>query len=136
VPILILVDNNRVLFYPGNSTIPTVVYGQGGNFNTSTSGSGLTGFGQPWGVEVDSFNNVYISDDVGSRILKYPPGSTTPTRVWGTNQCSFTVTNGCNQGGTVGPSSLCGQGALRVTPTGQLLVADTGNQRILSLPMV
>src|SRR5271168_4156556 len=84
-----------------------VVYGQGGSF---TSGKGNKGgvsanslYG-PNGIALDSGGNLYVADSYNSRVLFYPAGSTTATRVYGQGG-SFT-TGGSNEGGVSAKSSL------------------------------
>jgi hypothetical protein len=90
-------NNNRVLFYPSGSTTATRVYGQNGNFTSNVAGVTANSFNNPQAIAVDSGGNVYISDEDNNRVLYYPAGSTTATRVYGQGG-SFT-SNGVNMGG-------------------------------------
>jgi sugar lactone lactonase YvrE len=77
---------NRVLYYPPGSLTPSRVYGQAGNFSGSTANLGgisADSLNRPTGVAVDSSGGLYIGDSQNYRVLYYPPGSTTATRVYG-----------------------------------------------------
>jgi len=119
-------SNNRVLHFPGTSTIPDRVYGQNGSFTTngtSTSANGLSG---PRGVWGDG-EGLYIADLGNSRVLYFPGTSTTATRVYG-QQGSFT-SNTPDLGG-VSADSL-DQPWLARPYAGGVFIADWNNHRVL-----
>jgi hypothetical protein len=122
--------NHRVLYYPAGTTTATRVYGQGGIFTTNTANNGgisANSLSSPEGVVVDSSNNVYIADRANNRVLYYPSGTTTATRVYGQGG-SFT-TNTANNGGI---SANSFSAPIDVTLiAGNLYVADNANCRIL-----
>ena len=92
--------NNRVLFYPAGSTTATRVYGQLGSFTTNTVNKGGISADSlcfPFGVALDSSDNLYVTDFGNNRVLFYPAGSTTATRVYG--QLGSFTTNTANTGG-------------------------------------
>ncbi|HNN06816.1 MAG TPA: NHL repeat-containing protein, partial [Leptospiraceae bacterium] len=62
--------NNRVLYYPPNSTAASLVFGQT-NFTGNAPGTTATTLNTPRGVAVDSANRLYIMDNVNSRVLGY-----------------------------------------------------------------
>ena len=127
-------NNNRVLFYPYGSTTSTRVYGQFGSFTTNASNAGTVTANtlyNPTGVVVDSSGNVYISDYYNNRVLFYPSGSTTATRVYGQGG-SFT-TNTPNKGG-VSANSLYNPEGLMLDSSGNLYIADYNNSRVLFYP--
>jgi hypothetical protein len=77
--------NNRVLYYAGTSATASRVYGQAGNFTTSTINNGGASANSLWGpsrVVVDA-GGVYVSDVSNWRVLYYAGTSTTATRVYG-----------------------------------------------------
>ncbi|HEY1354057.1 MAG TPA: NHL repeat-containing protein [Ktedonobacteraceae bacterium] len=124
-------NNNRVLFFPGGSTTATRVYGQAGSFTTSTNNKGgvsANSLSHPGGVALDSSNNLYIADSNNNRVLFFPSGSTTATRVYGQGG-SFT-TNFGNKGG-VTADSQDGPVGLLLDHANNLYVADTENNRVL-----
>jgi sugar lactone lactonase YvrE len=126
--------NNRVLFYPSGSTTATRVYGQGGSFTTNTPNNGglsANSLGSPSGVALDSSGNLYVADDGNNRVLFYPSGSTTATRVYGQGG-SFT-TNTQNNGG-LSANSLGSPSRVALDSSGNLYVADSGNNRVLFYP--
>ena len=101
-------QNSRVLFYPAGSTTATRVYGQGGSFSTGTqnaSGINANSLNNPVGLALDSSGNLYVADWNNNRVLFYPAGSTTATRVYG--QGGLFSTNSANNGG-VSAASLKG----------------------------
>ncbi|MBI3395717.1 MAG: NHL repeat-containing protein [Spirochaetia bacterium] len=125
--------NSRALYYPSGSTTATQVFGQAGNFTTATINNGgisANSLNFPYGAAVDSSGNLYIADTTNNRVLYYPAGSTTATRVYG--QPDFT-TNTANNGG-VSANSLKGGSGLAVDSGGNLYIADGGNNRVLYYP--
>lgn len=62
--------NNRVLYYPGDSTTATVVYGQP-DFTTDFKGYGQNRFVEPIGVAADD-SAVYVADAASARVLRFP----------------------------------------------------------------
>jgi hypothetical protein len=79
-------------------------------------------------VALDSSNNLYIADSNNNRVLFFPSGSTTATRVYGQGG-SFT-TNFGNKGG-VTADSQDGPVGLLLDHANNLYVADTENNRVL-----
>jgi hypothetical protein len=68
------------------STTADVVYGQGGSFTTGDPNNGgisANSLASPQAVALDSSGNLYVADYTNSRVLFYPSGSTTATRVYG-----------------------------------------------------
>ena len=123
--------NNRVLFYPSGSTTATRVYGQNGSFTTNVSGVSATGLNGPNRVVLDSGGNLYVADSLNNRVLFYPSGSTTATRVYGQGG-SFT-TGIPNNGGT-SANSLDQPLEVVLDSSGNLYVADSFNNRVLFYP--
>jgi hypothetical protein len=126
--------NSRVLYFPAGSTIATRVYGQGGNFTTNAENKGgisANSLDLPVGVALDSGGNLYIADCNNNRVLYYPAGSTTATRVYGQSG-SFT-TNKVNKGG-VSANSLYQPEKVAVDSSDNLYVADSFNNRVLYYP--
>jgi hypothetical protein len=74
--------NQRVLFYPTGAVAATRVYGQSGKFDTTTTGAGAAAFASPQGVAVDATGGLYVTDS-SSRVLYFPSGSLTASRVYG-----------------------------------------------------
>jgi YVTN family beta-propeller protein len=127
-------QNSRVLFYPAGSTTATRVYGQGGSFSTGTqnaSGINANSLNNPVGLALDSSGNLYVADWNNNRVLFYPAGSTTATRVYG--QGGLFSTNSANNGG-VSAASLNGPQSVALDSNSNLYVADTYNNRVLFYP--
>ena len=121
--------NNRVLYFPGTSTTATRVYGQLGNFNTSTANNGgisANSLNGPLGVAVDS-GGVYIVDTNNNRVLYYSGTSTTATRVYGQGGSFTTAT--ANNGG-LSANSINNPFGIAVD-SGGVYVADFSNSRVL-----
>ena len=120
--------NNRVLFYPYNSTTATRVYGQGGNFATNTANNGgvsANTLDSPQSVALDSSGDLYVADYFNNRILFYLFGSTTATRVYGQGN-SFTSASAHTDA-----NSLSNPAASVLDNNGNLYVADKSNNRVL-----
>jgi DNA-binding beta-propeller fold protein YncE len=72
------------LSVPAGAQVPTtanVVWGQNGSFNTFALGIEANSLSHPQGIAVDSGGNVYVVDTANNRVLYFPSGSTTATRV-------------------------------------------------------
>jgi sugar lactone lactonase YvrE len=120
--------NNRVLVYARGSTTAFRVYGQLGNFTTSSNGGvSANSLSSPRGVAFDSANNVYIADSF-NRVLVYLPGSTTAFRVYG--QLGSFITSTANNGG-ISANSLSSPRGIAVDWTDNVYIADRGNNRVL-----
>lgn len=79
-------------------------------------------FNEPWGVATDANGNIYVADTWNGRIQVFDMDGTF-VRKWG----YFNTTDG-----TLGdPLALFGPRGVAVDSEGNVLVADTGNKRIL-----
>jgi sugar lactone lactonase YvrE len=130
---LYIVDkgNNRVLYYSNSATTASLVYGQNGNYSSNSANNGgisPDSLNAPSGVAVDRNKGVYIADTGNNRVLYYPSGSTTATRVFGQNG-NYT-TNAANNGG-ISASSLNAPQSVSVDYAGNIYIVDTGNNRVL-----
>jgi len=116
---------------PPDSTADTV-YGQLGSFTTGDAGvlnaDSLRNARQ---LVTDNVGNVYVTDSLNNRVLFYPSGSTTATRVYGQSG-SFTTGN-LNKGG-ISADSLARPGGVAIDSSNRLYVADTNNNRVLRFP--
>jgi len=94
-----------------------------------STGCSATQLATPSDALPDSQGGLWISNTRGDRVLYYPAGSATPTRVYG--QGSFTSCT-YNQGQT-GPTAatLYQPSQLALDFAGNLYVADVGNSRVL-----
>ena len=79
-------------------------------------------FREPWGIAVGGDGTVFVADTWNGRIQVFDSQGNF-LRKWG----SFTVITEDNRD----PFALFGPRGLAVTPAGNLLVADTGNKRII-----
>lgn len=124
--------NNRVLYYPSGSTTATRVYGQGGSFTTNSTGSVTEAtLNRPNFVTLDSSDGLYISDSKNNRVLYYPSGSITPTRVYGQGG-SFT-SNTANLNG-ISADSLNSPMQSVIDSCNNLYLVDELNYRVLFFP--
>src|SRR5262245_40645634 len=115
---------------PPDSTAD-LVYGQFGDFTTSVGATTADNLRGPRHMVTDSSGNLYVSDTSNNRVLYYPAGSTTATRVYG--QFGSLVTSFANTGG-VSANSLSGPRGLAIDNLDSLYVADTNNNRVLHYP--
>ena len=106
-----------------------VVYGQNGSFtspNGNLGGISANSLYQPDNLTVDANGNLYVADLQNSRVLYYPAGSTTATRVYGQNG-SFTD----GSANAVSANSLNNPYGVAVDSSGGLYIADWNNSRVL-----
>lgn len=121
------VDNDRVISFASGSTTATGVYGQT-DFVTQTAGTSNSKMDGPFGIALDAFGGLYVADQINNRVLFFPAGATTATRVYG--QLGDFTTNTANKGG-ISPDSLSGPTGVAVDPFNGLYVADLNNARVL-----
>ena len=129
-------SNNRVLEYNTPLTTDTtadMVFGQSGSFTSNSPDNGgvsASSLAQPYGVVTDSSGNLYIADYGNARVLEFnnPLGTdTTADVVFGQNG-SFT-SSGPH---TLGANSLFDPSGVAVDSSGNLYVADAGENRLLA----
>jgi uncharacterized protein (TIGR03437 family) len=128
--------DNRVLVFPTSTTTGAnakSVYGQT-DFATTTANTGSAplaspgSLSQPADVKSDSNGNVFVADSGNSRVLQFPGGTKSATRVWG--QADF-VSNGANQ---IKPGSISYPYKMAIDYSSApfaLYVSDTSNNRVL-----
>jgi sugar lactone lactonase YvrE len=148
--------NNRIVEYAnpingGSGTTASVVLGQLGDFTSSSCNLGtasptadslcFTGFEA--GLTFDSSGNLFVSDSANNRVLEYftpaqsgtspgTPGSggdSTADEVLGENG-SFTTTN-FQSANVESARSLLKPGGIVLDGSGNLYIADLGNQRVV-----
>jgi sugar lactone lactonase YvrE len=127
--------NNRVLRYDGATgavsgatTTADQVIGQA-TFTASTSGLTLATLNSPRGVWIDGSGNLWVADAGNNRVLRYDAAASlgdgpNASRVIGQPD-GTTGAAATTQAGLSGPTSVC------VDASGNLWVADTGNNRVL-----
>jgi uncharacterized protein (TIGR03437 family) len=103
---------------------------------TTIAGTGAQGFSgdggpaiaaslnYPGGMTVDSSGNIFFSDDSNYRVREISPGGTINT-VAGNGTQGFS-----GDGGLATSASLSGEFGLALDPSGNLLIADSDNNRI------
>jgi len=127
--------NNRVLFFPLDSTTATRVYGQNGVFTTNTANNGTLAangancLNQPQGIATDS-NGVYIADNGNNRVLFFPNVSTTATRVYGQGGAGNVFTS--NTAGN-SATALNAPNAVHADTSG-VYVGEQANNRVVFFP--
>lgn len=150
-PILYVADygNNRVLAWKNatsttlkNLQAPDLIIGQPNSASTFALTNG--GLASPTGLMVDSKGNLYIADSGNNRVLRYPApfasgSKLTPDIVIG--QPDPFTSRAPNQGGSPSAKTLyLSNGgtvylsALAMDGSGNLFVADAGNNRVLRIP--
>ena len=121
--------NNRILVYPADSTTATEVYGQPDFKSSKPNNGGLSAssLSSPNALALDSSDGLYVADFNNNRVLYFPAGQKTASRVYG--QSSFTTsTSGTTATTTNQPIGV------GVAADGGILVADYGNNRVLYYP--
>ena len=108
--------NYRVQMWPRNGSNGTTVAGITGSASAS-----LTTFGLSYGIFLDNYGYLYVSDSPNHRILRFPPGSLSGT--------SAVVVAGIGTAGA-GASQLNGPYRIFVGDDQSLYIADTSNHRI------
>ena len=124
-------NNNRVLIWntvPATNGAPaSVVIGQS-SFTTRTAGTSSAAMGSPSGLLVTPAGKLFIADSGSNRVLVYNsiPSANNAAADLVTGQPDFTSL----LAGTAASAMSSPQG-LALSPAGSLLVADTGNRRVL-----
>lgn len=144
-------NNNRVLAYRQPAARPDLrrapgsaradkVFGQGGRFDGDRCNSGFDrepspsakSLCFPAALAVDTSGNLYVADTGNSRVLKYnaplaDDGDTIADAVFGQVAATNFATGQCRSSAT----GLCRPEGVVVDNSGDLYVADTGNNRVL-----
>jgi NHL repeat len=150
--------NNRVLVYntpfnaasgePGaGDASADFVYGQGGAFTTRTcnpSGANATTLCNPSSATIDGAGNVYIADAGNSRVLEFAKAGNPPvasdaiaSRSYGQGAIGDFSDTACANGVDGNPAAsnhaMCNPGGVALDASGDLFVADTGNDRVIEI---
>lgn len=125
--------DHRVLFFPGTSTTPTRVYGQGGSFTSGVSNLGgvsANSLRDPYGICIDPSGGIYVADSGNHRVLHFSGTSTTADRVYG--QGGNFLTAAPNSGG-INANSLNNPIGVYADANGVYISNYSGN-RVLFYP--
>ncbi len=110
--------------------------GQPTAWNYAPQGAGSGGFNGPVSIAVDSRNgNLYVADFGNNRVLRIPapfsnPAGTAPDNVYGQPDLNTVKPNSSG----ISDQSLKGPGGVAFDGSGNLWVADNGNNRLLRFP--
>ncbi|HUB82460.1 MAG TPA: hypothetical protein VMB03_26870 [Bryobacteraceae bacterium] len=113
---------------------PAIVLGQSSLLNSVPMGIGAKGFDGPLGLAVDPMSgNLYVADTGNNRVLRFQspfdnPTVVEPDAVYG--QSNFTTFSSAAPSAT----SLNQPRSLAFDPSGNLWIADTGNNRVVRIP--
>lgn len=125
--------NNRALRFDGVTATTDVqadlVLCQS-TFLTAGAGSTATTCNTPSAMAVDLEGNVYLVDTVNDRVLRFTTVASGGAADIAIGQLTLSG-NVCNQGGTRDENKLCMPATAIVNRSGDLLVADGGNGRVL-----
>jgi len=130
-------SNNLYIADAGNNRIRKVTLGSSPAIST-IAGSGTSGFGgdggsplsaqlsNPTGVALDTSGNLYVADQGNNRIRKITSGTSPAiSTVAGNGTSGFS-----GDGGAPGAATLAGPAGVAADSSGNLYVADQGNNRI------
>ncbi|CAF1501011.1 unnamed protein product, partial [Adineta steineri] len=110
--------NHRVILYPSNGAMPTVIAGNG------IAGSEMNQLNLPNGIDVDNNGTLYIADSSNHRIQQWFPGASSATTVAGITGSSGSHLNQLNY-----PQSVA------VDSVGNMYISDGSNYRVLKWPV-
>ncbi|MAT43713.1 MAG: hypothetical protein CL609_15355 [Anaerolineaceae bacterium] len=119
-------DGSLYVLDTGNSRV--VKYNQNGDLVNSWGRQTLENqnpplpgtFNEPWGITIDSENNVYVADTWNHRIQKFD------------SQGNFLIQWGKSGLAEEGLDRLWGPRGIAVSPDGRIFVTDTGNKRVVA----
>jgi sugar lactone lactonase YvrE len=124
---------------PSNATA-NHVFGTGNSFTvTGCSSSGAAGVCYPFGLATDSAGNMFLADYGWDRVFEY----FTPLTVTGVSGSGDTIADyvfgqggvlsgtSCNFGAVADAETLCSPYGVATDSSGDILIADTGNNRSL-----
>jgi len=112
--------NQRILHIASDGSL----LHQWGSFADAFSGEASIGtFNEPWGIAVGPDGSVYVTDTWNHRIQKFTENGT-PVKMWGQYGQPL-------PGVPESASSFWGPRGIAVNGNGNVLVADTGNKRIV-----
>ncbi len=131
--------NHRVLGWReasgfANGASADLVLGQPDRFGAApNSPSVAQGLNQPSGLAVDRAGNLYVADTANHRVLRYPRpfDAQVPAPDFVIGQPNFNLRDRNQLLPDPSDASLSAPQSVAVTPSGDLLVADTGNNRVL-----
>jgi len=122
--------------------VPGDIYAIDGLATSTGEGGSPTGAALNWPNSVYHHGDVYIADTSGNRVLEIPGSTGTQ---WGKSMTAgdiYTIVGspagaaGHSPNGTALSSSLLDQpGAVTIDSTGNLFIADAGNNRVLEVPV-
>lgn len=126
-------NDNRVLgFKPpfSNGMAAAVVLGQP-DFTTNTGGTTASTMSEPNSVAADASGNIYVSDASNNRVLVFKPPFTNGMSASAALGQADLNSGSANQGGAAAAGTLNFPSGVIANTQGQLIVADTANNRTL-----
>ena len=116
--------NHRIRRVGTSGNIVTVAGNGAAGFAGDGSAASSASLNFPGGLVVDTAGTIFFADDLNFRVRQISPGGTIST-VAGNGSQSFS-----GDGGLATAASLNGQFGIALDPSGNLLIADSANQRI------
>ncbi len=121
--------NNRIRRVDGFTGLISTVAGTGvATFSGDGSAAVSAGINQPGGLELDAIGNLYIADTGNNRVRKLTASTGVISTVAGNGTAPFS-----GDGSAATSAGISGPLGLALDASGNLYIADTGNNRVRKL---
>lgn len=100
------------------------------DFASTAPGTAADRCSGPTGIALDFEGGVYVADRLNNRVVHFPTAQNGTSATGLAGQIVFTA-GACNQGASPGATTLCLPTSAMIDRTGNLIVSDSGNGRVL-----